>query len=120
VATQPVLGGVTLPWPSEYRAAVGYRGGQLEMADGSVVTDLVTATAKRRWTLTWKSLSTADRATVESALATVKNAAATFTSLEGVTTSVTRDAQQGEVEFTAVPASNGRTLWQASLALREV
>lgn len=117
--TTPVLGGVTLPEPSEYRAKVGYRGAGRVMADGSVAYDLISTTAKSEWTLTWPALTTAQRATVASAFDTVKNSSAAFTSLEGTSTNVTRLPEQDTIEFEAVQTRNGPR-WRCTLVLREV
>lgn len=117
--TTPILGGVTLPEPSEYRAKVGYRGAGRVMADGSVAYDLYSTSAKTEWTLTWPALTTAQRATVASAYDTIKNSSAAFTSLEGTVTTVTRLPEQDTLEFEAIQTRNGPR-WRCTMVLREV
>jgi hypothetical protein len=114
------LGGQTLPDPSEYEESEGYRGGGRMMADGSVAFDLVTAAAKHEYTIGWGTLTAAQKTQVKDALATVKNASASFVTLEGTTVTVTRAQDQEEVRFTAVPVASGQVRWKAQLKLREV
>jgi len=93
MATQPVLGGTTLPWPAAnggYEERYGWRGADMVMASGAVATDLVTTSAKRAFTLRWVNLSTTDVATVQTAWATVKSSSATLTTLSGSAYTVTR------------------------------
>jgi hypothetical protein len=116
----PVLGGVTLPNPSEYEVQEEYRGAGRLMADGTVVYDLYSTTAKHVYTLTWATLTTAQKATVVSAFATVKNSSATMTDFEGNSVTVTRAPDQDTVTFTAVPVANGGVRWRAQITLREV
>ena len=119
MATQPVLAGYTLPWPKGYRTQVGYRGGGQEMANGTVVFDLVTTAAKRVIKLEWPLLTDAQRTTVENAFAAIKASTGAFTSMEGTAMTVSRDPSQNSIEFEAVPTANG-VRWRASLSLREV
>lgn len=114
------LGGVSLPDPSEYEESEGYRGGGRLMADGSVAFDLVTTTAKHTYSIGWGALTGAQKTQVKNALATVKNASASFVTLEGVTVTVTRAEDQEEVRFSAVPVAGGQVRWKAQLKLREV
>ena len=116
----PVLGGVTLPMPSEYEVQEEYRGQGRMMADGTVVYDLYSTTGKHVYTLTWATLTTAQKAAVASAFATVKNSSAAMTELEGNSVTVTRSADQDTITFTDVPVANGGVRWRAQMTLREV
>lgn len=115
--TTPILGGTTLPEPNEYEEVEEYRGAGRLMASGAVVYDLLSATAKHVYTLTWDALTGAEKATVKTAFATVKTSSAAFTTLEGASVTVTRDPGEDDITFTAVPAANG-TRWKASMKLR--
>lgn len=114
-----VLGGVTLPDPSEYEEEESFRGAGRLMADGSVAYDLLSTTAKHQYTVTWGTLTAAQKTTVKSAFATVKNASAAFTTIEGTSVTVTRTPDQDTVSFAAVPVAGG-VRWRASMKLREV
>lgn len=119
--TQPALGGFTLPWPNlngGYVERVTYRGGSRRMADGSTVHDLVQASEKREWDISWTALSASEKSTVESAFAAVKDGTASFTAVSGSTYTVTR-REGGAIEF--VPyVSAGALLYRSSvLALIE-
>lgn len=120
MATQPVLGGTTLPWPDNdgYQENTGYRGAGRIMADGSVVFDVVNTSLKRRFTLTWSTLTASEKATVETAFATVRDSSASFTAPTGTVYTVTRDDQTGDLDMPA-KAVNGVFLFQCTLVLRE-
>ena len=89
----PVLGGVTLPdvAPDGFTEGYGYRGSDREMLSGAIVTDLVTASAKRTFELSWHSLTEAQVATIKSAFATVDDGSASLVTPLGATVTVTRD-----------------------------
>jgi hypothetical protein len=115
-----VLGGVTLPDPSEYEESEGYRGGGRLMTDGSVAFDLLSTTAKHEYTIGWGTLTAAQKTQVKNAFATVKNASAAFTTIEGASVTVTRAQDQESVKFTAVPVAGGALRWKTQMRLREV
>lgn len=117
--TTPVLGGYSLPDPSEYEETEEYRGGGRLMASGAVVYDLLSTIAKHAYMLTWDTLTSSQKTTVKAAFATVKNSSAAFTTLEGTSVTVTRDPEQDNITFKAVATASG-TRWGTSMRLREV
>lgn len=113
------LGGYTLPTPHEYEVDLDYPGGIQVMADNSVVEDHVTAAVKRRWTMAFRALTSAQVTTMRSVFAAVAGASASFTDLESGTYTVTRDESMRSIKFTPTAAAGGKK-WSCSLMLREV
>lgn len=120
MSTQPVLGAVTLPWPSEYSEPYGYRGASVEMANGTLAFDLVNPNSKRNFSLTWTHLTDAQRATVHTAFDTTKTASVTFVAPTGSSYTVTRAANQNELKWSLREAAGGVFRWSTSMKLREV
>jgi hypothetical protein len=122
VATQaPVVESNTLASCSAYDEIDTFRGASAEMADGSVRFELVASGVKREFTLSWEMLTAAQLATVRAAwaaLATSYNSN-NFTSVLGVTFTVTRHPDQKELKFTAVLAAGGLR-YKTEMRLREV
>lgn len=119
--TTPTLASNTLAMPGGYSVTVGYRGGRQLMADGSIVTDLVNANAKRVWVLSWPALTDAQRTTLETAFAAIKDTSGTYVDINGSSYTVTLAEGQPELEFTAQHYANGASVrWETSLTLREV
>lgn len=116
--TQPVIGIYTLPHPSEYREQRQFRGAMAEMANGAVAFDVVNTNPKRVYTLTWRAISDADRATLQNAYDSLKTADASFTPPTGDgAVTVTRTPR--ELVFDGIKAAGGLR-WQVTLELREV
>ena len=116
--TQPILGGASLPNPAEYKEQRAFRGAMTEMADGSVVFDVVDADTKKLYTLTWKTISNANKVLVEAVYDALKIASAAFTPPTGAAeTNVTRTDK--EIEFTVLNTAAGLR-WNVSMELREV
>lgn len=122
MATAPVLGGNTLPHPDDdgFQVTYGYRGASREMADGSVVTDLVQTNGKRKIALTWSMATDAQRVTLQTAFDTVKNATASFTDPNNATYNVTRDTQAGDLQMQVVKTAETTLRWHIVMTLREV
>lgn len=117
----PTLAGYTLPSPyadGGYQEKVEYRGATVEMADGTQQTDLVQASAKRKWRVEFRIITSAQKSTVESAWDAIKDASATFTDPNGSSYSVTRDGD-ADLEWKWVKAASGFR-YSATIALREV
>ncbi len=89
-----------------------------EMADGSVVFDVVDADIKKVYTLTWKTITDANKAIVEAAYDAMKTASAAFTPPTGASeTTVTRTDR--EIAFDVLKTAFGLR-WNVSMELREV
>jgi hypothetical protein len=123
MATQPVLATKTLPWPQDpdgYSYDYEFRGASRQMADGSLVIDLVQATAKHVFVLKWNGLTDTQLGDIEDAYDAIAAASASFTGLDGTTYTVMRNP---EVKFqpTAHAIAGGKAIeWSASIGLREV
>jgi hypothetical protein len=119
VATIPVLGAVTLPPPKEQNYTRLYRGGTLAMADGSLVHDLVDATARHQFRLRWEFLTNTQLNTVVSAWDAIKNTTAVYLSIRGTNHTVTRP-EDGELAVTPVVTAGGDVKFHVSMELVEV
>jgi hypothetical protein len=118
VATVPTLGATTLPVPKEQSYTLTYRGGTLAMADGSIVHDLVDATARHLFRLRWELLTATELATVKTAYAGVKDATASYKSIENVTYTVTRP-DGGEMTVDPVVTAAGDVKFNVTIELIE-
>ncbi len=119
--TTPVLAGTTLTVPSGYTQTVGYRGGRQLMADGTLVTDLVNTSAKRVFELTWNALTDAQKSSLETAHAAIKDTSGSYTDISGTSYTVTLDEGSGELKFEAKHVGTGAAVrWGVTLTLRQV
>lgn len=120
--TQPILAGNTLAYPDAESGHVKtpmYRGGVLEMADGTQITDLVQASAKNTIKLKWSTLTAAELATLLTAWAAVKASSGSYTDVDGVVYTVTLDGL-GELPTTSRLVAGGLVRYATELKLREV
>lgn len=118
-ATTPSIGMTTLPMPKEQVYTRLYRGGTLEMADGSIVHDLVDATVRHRFRLRWEYLSSTEKGTIQTAWDSLKNATATYTSIENATHTVTQPEVGAGLEVTPEVTAGGEILFHVTLELLE-
>lgn len=114
------LAGQSLAAPQSYKSTRTYRGGTSVMADGSLVTDLVSTTVKRIWVIGWELLTDAQRTTLETAFDALKDATGTFVDKDGTSYTVTLDEGAPELECEAVKAAGNNQRWRASITLRQV
>jgi hypothetical protein len=89
------------------------------MADGSLLTDLVSTSPKCRFELSWNVLTDAQRSTLQTAVDAIKDTTGSYTDIDGTVYSVTLDENFLELEFEAVKKPGG-PLWRATLKLRQV
>jgi len=119
MATQPILAGTTLAHPSAFSEEVEFRGTSVEMASGAQSTDLVVAAAKRRFSVTWQTLTAAEKADIITAFTAIKQASGSFTSPDSTVYTVTR-AGDAVLNFEYVQIAGGNFRYAGSLQLREV
>ena len=79
MATAPILGGTTMAYPSECEIVRGYYGSSQVMADGSMRLELVNANPKDEITMSWRGVTTAQKDTILTAVATTATASVQFT-----------------------------------------
>jgi len=122
MATAPILGGTTMAYPSECEIVRGYYGSSQVMADGSMRLELVNANPKHTITMSWRGVTTAQKDTILTAVATTATASVAFTAPTGtVYTLVTRSGEDTDLKMTMIPTSNGNYRWNVGpLKLREV
>ena len=116
-----------MPDPTQYSERVENWGAYREMADGTVVTDLVNANAKRMFTLQWRYITNAQKANILTAWATIDDSSATFRppTYDVLSTdyTVTRDPSNPVLELEAVSVPNGAGAsvlrWNVTMNLRQ-
>jgi len=119
----PTLGGQTIftgVYPNKYRQFAGYRGGTSIMADGSMTTDLVNTSAKLRWELGWDWLTSAQVATLKTAVDAVKASSGTFVDVDGTSYTVTLDENFLELEIEMKKIAGNNQRFAATIKLRQV
>lgn len=123
-ATQPTLNAQALPYPKMddgYTETIFLKGSVRRMASGALVRDLVTTSAKLRFTLTWTALTITERNNVETALGYVKDGTSrTFLSPRNQSYTVVL-AEGGEPEWAVRPVAGGTAFrYSGTLILEEV
>ena len=119
----PTLGGQTIftnTYPNRYKQTVGYRGGTSIMADGSMTTDLVSTTAKLRWEIGWDWLTSAQVATLKTAVDAIKNTSGTFVDVDGTSYTVTLDDGFLDVEIEMKKVAGNNQRYATTIKLRQV
>lgn len=112
------LAGQTLPDPNAYTVEIAYRGGASALADGTAQFDIINATAKRTFAITWRYLTSAQRSALETAWASLKTSTATFVDYSGSSYTVARDPSAPSLKFTGNPAPGGAR-WTIQIQLVE-
>jgi len=119
----PTLGGQTIftgVYPNKYRQYAGYRGGTSIMADGTLSTDLVNTSAKLRWELGWDWLTSAQVATLKTAVDAVKASSGTFVDVDGTSYTVTLDENFLELEIEMKKIAGNNQRFSTTIKLRQV
>ena len=119
----PTLGGQTIftgVYPNKYRQYAGYRGGTSIMADGTMTTDLVNTSAKLRWELGWDWLTSAQVATLKTAVDAVKASSGTFVDVDGTSYTVTLDENFLELEIEMKKIAGNNQRFSTTIKLRQV
>ncbi len=119
----PTLGGQTIftgVYPNKYRQYAGYRGGTSTMADGTLSTDLVNTSAKLRWELGWDWLTSAQVATLKTAVDAVKASSGTFVDVDGTSYTVTLDENFLELEIEMKKIAGNNQRFSTTIKLRQV
>lgn len=104
------LNSTNLPDPTTYKESLFYVSAGEEMADGTIRHDKLVAAVKRRFTLQWTALSSAQKSTLITAFDDVSDSTKVFTDVDGTSYSVIRAKDQDELEFEALPTAAG-VLW---------
>lgn len=117
-ATQPSLGSVNLPFPKEQSYTRFFRGGQLPMADGSIVIDLVDTTVRYRFSLKWELLTSTEKGTIQTQWDAIKNTTATYVSIENTSHTVTQP-DGAELAVTPRVTAQGEILFDVACDLIE-
>lgn len=121
MATQPILQGTTLPWPSEYEEKYGIRAASLELANGNLAFQRITTSAKREFHISWDIVSNGDRGDILAAYDNLLAVGGTnnFTSIHNDTFTVTPLPGNPPIDSTFINAPGGGK-YKLSIKLREV
>jgi len=124
MATQPVLQGSSLPWPTTengFVEAYGQRAVNIETANGNYVFQRVTTTAKREFTLEWRAVSDSDYTTIKTAFDALLSTGGSnnFTAPTGSTYTVTPTSNNPPLDARYINTPGGAR-WDVTMRLREV
>lgn len=124
MATQPVLGGTTLAYPSEYEANSVLAGATRELADGTLSIDIVdpdsVGTKRRVYKLAWAAITETDANTIESAYwAMVAAGSASFTSPSGASVTV-QPLKDAKFERKSVKMNGGTLRYNVTMELKQI
>lgn len=124
MATQPVLGGVTLAHPTAYEADQVLQGSVQEMADGTIVVDVVNpgliGIYRPVYKLTWTNITSANATTIENQYWAMVNAgSASFTTPEGAIVNVmpTKDIK---LDRKAVKTFGGTLRYSVTIEMKRI
>lgn len=112
------LNGVTLPQVASYSISTTYIGGAVTLATGQIRRDLMAANAKRRFSLAWVALTSAELATVEAAYHAAVNGDVAFVGADGISCNVNAGATPG-LNKEAFRVAGGALRWRCSFDLWE-
>ena len=116
----PTLAAQTLAVPNRHKQTTHYRGSTSIMADGSMTTDLVNASAKQKWEIGWDWLTSAQVATLKTAVEAVKNTSGTYVDVDGTSYTVTLDDGFLDVEIEMKKVAGNNQRFSTTLKLRQV
>ena len=122
MATQPILGGTTLTYVSEYEKERFLKGAAAEMVDGSIVVDVVCSGAayRKRFKLGWKAISSANADTIQTQYwAMVAAGSAAFTSPKNTTHTV-QPTKDVSCKQTAIKKNSTTLLYDIDFTVEEV
>lgn len=113
---RPILGGVTLPYPTEFNVEREVMGGSQRMASGAV-SHTVVRDDRRSFEMKFELLTAAEISTVEDAWETIQQDAVSFTTVDNETYTVKRHPDQKSLRLDKKPARNG-AIWVTSCSLK--
>lgn len=118
-ATTPTLGGVALAMPKSQDYTRAYRGGTLDMADGSIVHDLVDSSARSLFRLRWEYLTAAEFTVIQTQWDAIKNTTATYVSVTNTSHTVTQPEVGAGLDVALEVTAAGELAYHVSLELKE-
>lgn len=115
----PVLGSYTLPLPSGYEQEDAPRGASIQLANGDIGWDLVSAN-KRVFRLSWEAITSTELTAIRNGFAAIASSSASYTPPEGGSAvTVRRSASKPTLNVRYVGAAGGPR-YATELELREV
>lgn len=113
------LAGSSVPTPSAYSISSAHRGASFIMADGSLKTDVVNASAKKVFVIEWTAVSAANLSAILTGYNALATATGTWTDHNSNSYTVTQDEGLPPLKYSERTAAAGAR-YDVSLALREV
>ena len=118
-ATQPILAGTTLAYPSAFSEEVSFLGTTSQTASEIQKVKLVATSAKRLFTLNWTMLTNAERNTIVSAFTVIKQTIGLFLAVDGNEYIVAR-LDDNDIKFEYMQTAGGTFRYNGDLKLQEV
>lgn len=113
------LAGQSVPAPATYAVDNGHRGSTFVMADGSLRTDIVNASAKKLFVIGWQAISSAHLANIITGYNSLATASGTWQDHHSTSYTVTQTEGLPPLKYTERPTANG-VVYDVNLTLREV
>lgn len=113
------LAGQSVPSPSSYDVTSGFRGATFIMADGSLKSDVVNASAKKILAIGWTAISSSQLSAIITGFAALATATGTWTDHHSTSYTVTQDESLAPLKYKERPTANG-IIYDVTLTLREV
>lgn len=113
------LAGQSVPSPSSYDVTHGHRGATFLMADGSLKTDVVNASAKKVLAIGWTAISSSQLANIVTGFNALATATGTWTDHHSTSYTVTQDESLAPLKYRERGTANG-VVYDVNISLREV
>ncbi len=113
------LAGQSVPTPTDYSIDSGHRGASFVMADGSLKTDVVNASAKKTFAISWQAISSSNLSSIITGYNTLATASGTWQDHHSASYTVTQDDGLPPLKYKERYSAAG-TRYDVSLTLREV
>lgn len=113
------LAGQSVPSPSSYDVTHGHRGSAFVMADGSLKTDVVNASAKKVIAVGWTAVSSSQLSAIITGFNALATATGTWQDHHSTSYTVTQDEGLAPLKYRERPTANG-VVYDVNISLREV
>ncbi len=112
------LNNIPLAQVADYSISTAYVGGAVTLANGALRRDLMDVNAKRRFSLAWVGLTSAELATIEAAYAAAVAGDVAFVGPDGASCNVNAGPNPG-LRKEAYKVAGGTLRWRCSFELWE-
>lgn len=113
------LASQSVPTPTDYNIDHGFRGASFVMADGSLKTDVVNASAKKIFAISWQAVSSSNLSNIITGYNALVTASGTWQDHHSTSYTVTVDDGLPPLKYKERYSALG-AVYDVSLSLREV